>query len=63
MQYEKLKGIVKESTLSKILAEASRVVNDPKEKRIYFFTRKSQFVAEEKNVRHWKIFQIHGEME
>ena len=61
MQYEKLKGILRDHTLARLLREeATRIINDPRLNQIFFFTRKSLFVARRKDVKYWWLLQIHG---
>ena len=65
--YTKLKGFLKEETLTNILhgnvdliGVVFNIVNVQKENKIFFQTKKSMFFVERKNVKYWKIFQILG---
>lgn len=62
--YQKLKGIVRDSTLIKILhEEAYNVTHLPKENKMIFHTRQSIFAAVKKDEKYWWIFQILGEVD
>ena len=67
--YKKLKGIVKQKTLMRILHGDLAISNQnavevsylTKEDKVFYATRVSRFFAERKNVRYWSVYQIMGE--
>jgi len=60
MTYEKLKGIVKEAALRKLLDKAEEMWWIPKTNDCTFWNGKSLFVVRRKSVKYWNIFQVMG---
>lgn len=66
--YQKLKGIVRNHTLAHILdgscsdyrKNAIDVTYIKKGQTVLYTTKKSQFVAEKKDEKYWRIFQVVG---
>jgi hypothetical protein len=67
--YTKLKGHVRDETLMRVLhglsgddrKDAIDVSYLPEEDRVFFSTKISQFFAERKSVKYWRIYQVLGE--
>lgn len=60
MTTEKLKGMVKEQTLRKLLDDAEDTWWIPKTDGLAFWNGKNLFIVRRKNVKYWGVFQVFG---
>lgn len=56
----KLKGIVKDTTLRRILHDATRNTIDNERGGVVYWTQKSRFLAKKRGMKFWEIYQMRG---